>query len=232
MAKIKGPRKIMIIRHAEKPGTYAGANCAGVDRVADKCGASGAKDLTTTGWQRAGGLVTLFAPPYGPQSHLYTPSVLYAADPQERPKRAASKSGAAADGPSQRPYETILPLAAALGQPGKPLTINQTFKKKDYPAMLGHALTRSGVVLICWQHEDIPLLNSEQQPGISQWLLDLTKTKAVFPIPATWPKDSSGNARYDLVFVFHRSKHTGKITKFRVVPQFLLSGDGPYQPAG
>jgi hypothetical protein len=232
MAHTKGPRKIMVIRHAEKPGTYSGANYNGVDQLADKCGASGAKDLTTTGWQRAGGLVTLFAAPHGPLSHLYTPSILYAADPQERPKRAASTSGAAEDGPSQRPYETILPLAAALGEPGKPLAINQSFKKKDYPSMLKHALTRSCVVLICWQHEDIPLLNGEQQPGISQCLLDLTKTKAAFPIPASWPKDSSGNARYDLVFVFHRSKHTGKIRKFRVVPQFLLSGDGPYKPAG
>ena len=43
---------------------------------------------TTTGWQRAGGLVTLFSPaPFGPRAGL-SPDFLYAADPDEKPAAA------------------------------------------------------------------------------------------------------------------------------------------------
>ena len=217
----------MVIRHAEKPGTYNGMSYNGVNATASTCGSGGSEDLTTIGWQRAGGLVTLFAPPYGPKPGLATPTFLYAADPQKGEKSGASSSSTAPKESSQRPYETISPLAAALGQAGTPIKIHTKFSKNHYSDMVTDALTRSGVVLICWQHEDIPLLNDEKQPGISQCILTQTGTTIKFPVPQSWPKD-----RYDLVFVFDRPSGTGAITGFQVVPQFLLAGDGPYTAAG
>ena len=66
-----GPTTIIVIRHAEKPGSYGDTVYNGVNPTATACGAAGAKDLTTTGWQRAGGLVTLFGPaPFGPRAGL------------------------------------------------------------------------------------------------------------------------------------------------------------------
>jgi hypothetical protein len=225
MAHTTGPTTIMVIRHAEKPGEYCGAEFNGVDALGNTCGTSGAEHLITTGWQRAGGLVTLFAPPHGPASGLATPGVLYASNPAE--KESDGSDSKTPNEPSQRPYETLLPLAAVLGKPCNPLPINTNFSKKHYPDMVKDVLKCDGVVLICWQHEDIPLLNTGNEPGITQCILDQTGTTAKFDIPSTWPKGSNG-ARYDLVFVFDRSTDTGRITSFQVVPQFLLAGDGPY----
>ncbi len=228
MANASGPRMIMVIRHAEKPGTYNGTSYNGVDATASTCGSGGGGDLTTIGWQRAGGLVTLFAPPYGPKANLGIPAFLYAADPQKRQKSGASSSKSKAPKESShRPYETISPLAAALSKPSAPMTINTSFSRDDYPDMVADALTRSGVVLICWQHEDIALLSDDGQPGISQCILTQTGTTTKFPVPESWPK-----GRYDLVSVFDRPAGTGAITGFQVVPQFLLAGDGPYTAAG
>ena len=50
-------RKIMVIRHAEKPddaGTVFGVTAGGQQDP---------EELTVRGWQRAGALVTFFAPP-------------------------------------------------------------------------------------------------------------------------------------------------------------------------
>jgi hypothetical protein len=62
-----GAVKIMVIRHAEKPGGYNGAQYAGVNALGTVAGDLGAKHLVTLGWQRAGALVTLFAEPWGPK---------------------------------------------------------------------------------------------------------------------------------------------------------------------
>ena len=40
------------------------------------------------------------------------------------------------DGPSQRPYETLTAVAAGLGSGTTPMTINQSFAKKDYKDMV------------------------------------------------------------------------------------------------
>ncbi len=226
-----GPTTIIVIRHAEKPGSYGDTVYNGVNPTATACGAAGAKDLTTTGWQRAGGLVTLFGPaPFGPRAGLFAPDFLYAADPDEKPAAPdAGDSSAAGKDPSQRPYETILPLAAALGTAGQPMKIHKKFGKSHYAEMVSDVLTRSGVVLICWQHEDIPLDAGNQQPGISQEILNQTKTTTKFGIPATWPK-ANNVARYDLIFVFTRSLESGQITDFQLLPQYLVAGDSAAPP--
>ena len=170
------------------------------------------KSLVTIGWERAGALVTLFAPPWGPETtRLAQPRHIYAADPDPTDKE-----------PSQRPYETVTAVAAKLG-----LKINTKYKKNHYPEMVNEAIAKEGVVLISWQHEDIPLQNANGQPGISQCILTDTGTSGTLGVPASWPKGSDGVARYDLVWVFDRPSGTGPITGFTLFAQMLLPGDAP-----
>jgi len=223
-----GATQIMVIRHGEKPDSYGGTQYYGVDPTGQVCGAAAGEHLVTFGWQRAGGLVTLFAPPHGGQAPLGTPATLFATDP-------GTPNDTSSSDPSQRPYETILPLAAALGTPGTPMAIDTSYEKKDIKEVVAAALACSGVVLICWQHEDIPLVGKDKPKGISQQILDQTDTPAdQFWIPSTWPTDAQGNARYDLVFVFDRPSGTGAVTGFSLVGQYLLAGDAapPQPPAG
>lgn len=101
-----GATKIMIIRHAEKPGIYGGQNYNGVDAAGASCAAGGVQSLVTIGWQRAGGLITLFAPPWGPKSPtLARPQTIYTADP--------GKNGGKL--PSQRLYKRSSGLQHSLG---------------------------------------------------------------------------------------------------------------------
>ena len=211
-----GATKIMVIRHAEKPGPYNGAHYAGVSNLGDVAGSDGAKHLVTLGWERAGALVTLFAPPWGPKSPLATPKFLFASNPTPTQGDDASD-----EGPSQRPYETLTALAAALN-----LTTDISHGKSHYAQMVTSALACDGVVLIAWQHEDIALTTKTGDPGISAEILKQTKTKATFAVPNGWPAGPSG-ARYDLVLVFDRPTGGGPITGFTMVPQRLLAGDAP-----
>jgi hypothetical protein len=223
-----GATKVMVIRHGEKPAPYNNQAYAGVDATGDTCGASGAEHLVTLGWERAGALVTLFAPPWGPKAPtLATPQFLFASDPTDS---EGADGGSDGDGPSQRPYETITALAAALGSGGTAMTINQSFKKKKFNDMVAAAIACDGVVLISWQHEDIPLMDSSGKPGMSQCIL--TQTGVVgnpFNIPTSWPKGPLG-ARYDLVWVFDRPMGSGPITGFTLFAQMLLAGDMPAPP--
>jgi len=196
-----GATKIMVIRHAEKPGTYNGQAYDGIDATG---GGDGAESLVTIGWERAGALVTLFAPPWGPKGPtLAVPGHIYAADPAR--KKSNGKT------PSQRPYQTVSAVAALLG-----LTINANHKKDDYAEVVTDALGQDGVVLLCWQHELIA--------SIGQCILSDTKTTAPLGVPASWPIGPNG-ARYDLVWVFDRPSGHGPITGFTQFAQMLLPGD-------
>ena len=220
MSSINGATMIMVIRHAEKPGTYNSQSYSGVAALGDTCGKAGDESLVTLGWQRAGGLVTLFAPPWGPKTDLDTPAYIYAADPGSSADAdgadaaADSASASGGDGPSQRPYETVTAVAQMLG-----VTIDAKHKKSDYHKVVSDALAKSGVVLICWQHQDIAL-GTSKNPGISQYILNDTGTTGTLGIPTKWPGD-----RYDLVWVFNRPSGNGPITSFVQVPQMLLPGD-------
>jgi hypothetical protein len=196
-----GATRIMVIRHAEKPGHYHGAHYEGVR--AD--GQPDAKSLVTLGWERAGGLVTLFAPPLGPRMPLLsTPDFLFAADPED--KGHAGRGNGADYEPSQRPYQTLTALARRLG-----LSIDAKGKKARFKEMADAALACAGVVLIAWQHQDIP--------QIGHHILKHTDTPAL-SLPGAWPGE-----RYDLVWVFDRPAGTGPIVSFHQVPQLLLAGD-------
>lgn len=194
-----GATRIMLIRHAEKPGIYGGMRYEGVraDGKADP------KSLVTLGWERAGGLVTLFAPPWGPARGLSTPGFLFAADPEDT---GDGGRGGSDDEPSQRPYQTLTAVARKLG-----LAIDAKGKKARFKDMADAALDCDGVVLIAWQHQDIP--------AIGRHILRHTDTSKL-SLPTTWPGE-----RYDLVWVFDRPSGSGRITSFHQVPQLLLAGD-------
>ena len=186
----------MVIRHAEKPDTYNGQRYSGVNSTGSACGQSAAEHLVTLGWERAGGLVSLFTGPLGPQKGLATPQFLYAANPEDNsgaPDPEQAQLGAADEGASQRPYETLTAVASKLG-----LQINTNFSKKHYQKMLEDVIQRNGTVLICWQHQDIPLQNAKGQPGISLWergrwfrsRLRRMARKSIFLGPSTRPIDT------------------------------------------
>jgi hypothetical protein len=212
-----GATKIMVIRHAEKPGSYNGAQYAEVNNLGTVAGIDGAKHLVTLGWERAGALVTLFAAPRGPKAPLATPQFLFASNPTAKPPDDIKD-----EGPSNRPYETLIPLAAKLG-----LRPNVSYGKSHYANMVAAALACDGMVLIAWQHEDIPLTTASGGPGISQEILTQTGVlgdPTKLGVPTSWPVGPTG-ARYDLVFVFDRPSGSGPIAGFTLFPQQLLAGD-------
>jgi hypothetical protein len=126
--------KIMIIRHAEKPTGSPPPH--GVTFKGEK----ETESLTVRGWQRAGALVSLFAPTNKSFQNpsLAEPQFLYASTPTKR-------NG------SRRPLETITPLAEKLA-----IRINSNFPKLEAVEMVKEAYLCDGAVLICWQHEFIP----------------------------------------------------------------------------
>ena len=131
-------KKIMILRHAEKPddnGTPYGVNADGEQDE---------ESLTTRGWQRAGALVALFDPARGPlqSAELEKPDVLFAAV-------------VAPHAQSERPTETITPLSQRLDIS---LNVSGEYTKGQEADVAKAALASQGTVLICWQHEDIPAI--------------------------------------------------------------------------
>lgn len=131
---IRNARKIMVIRHAEKPiGPYKGITAKGRQSP---------YSLIVKGWQRAGALASLFI--NGTNSslngQLITPDYLYAS-----PSRKESRS--------KRSVETLTPLKNQLN-----LSIKKKFGREDYKEMANHAMKQKGIVLISWQHQYIPLI--------------------------------------------------------------------------
>jgi hypothetical protein len=126
--------KIMLIRHAEKPGVAGGG--AGIARD----GTEDAESLTVRGWTRARALVSLFVPTPGHtlRSGLATPRVVYA-------------SGIGKHSNSQRPQETVLPLCEKLGLPA-----TTDYFKDEFDYMVEDAMAQPGPVLICWEHLILP----------------------------------------------------------------------------
>jgi hypothetical protein len=174
----KTASKIMVIRHAEKP--------EGADQGVTAAGAGDRHDLIVQGWQRAGALVCLFAPARGPlqSPELATPQFLFASNDS-----------------SQRPQETITPLAQKLG-----IAITRDFAKGEETVLVAAAKAKNGVVLIAWQHENIP--------AIGNAILGNSST-----VPQKWP-----GTRFDVVWIFDLDPTTGKYN-FTQVPQQLLAGD-------
>jgi hypothetical protein len=211
-----GASTIMVVRHAEKPGAYNGQTYFGVNPLATVSGDAGKEDLVTLGWERTGALVSLFVPPWGPKPSLATPQTLFASDPTKG-KSTAGDAAKKDDEPSQRPFETLTAVAAALGTAGSPMPIDQSFSRKHFDKMVTAALACEGAILVAWQHEDIV--------AISQSILTQTGTPSTVKIPTKWD-----GTRYDMVWVFSRPSGAGPIVSFSIFAQMLLAGDGPAPP--
>ena len=180
--------KLMLIRHAEKPVPANGKDPAysGIDEH----GNPDTHSLIPQGWQRAGALIKLFTSSSGP---LPVPQFLFAPNLY-------------GNGTSQRPHETITPLSKKLGIAINPAKAQ--YAKTDYKVMLAAATSLNGVVLIAWEHGEIPNLAA----------CILQNTSITVP---KWPGD-----RFDIVWVFDLNSATGTYS-FNQVPQLLLAGDQP-----
>jgi hypothetical protein len=102
----------------------------------------GRMDLSPTGFERARLLPGVFSPA-GARPDLPTPQVLFATHVSEH---------------SNRPVQTVTPLAAALHLP-----IDDSFKNEDYPALASALLSgkyADKVVLVVWHHGKMPQLAS------------------------------------------------------------------------
>jgi hypothetical protein len=124
-------KRIMFIRHAEKPGEPPCENDGGIKEngEADK------ESLTVRGWQRAGALAHLFS------SQLpVRPNVIFA-------------SGIGDDSKSHRPKQTVTPLAELLK-----MDINTNHLKNDLKPLIDDVIKQTGTVLVAWEHQLIPSL--------------------------------------------------------------------------
>jgi len=173
----------MLIRHAEKPAKDS--DPYGVTATGERSKES----LEVRGWQRAGALANLLVPANRRFQHasLAKPQFLFASKPLRRRG-------------SRRPIETITPLAQKLA-----IKINSDYQRSDFEDMLEEALSRKGVVLICWQREYIPQIASHIL-GNKKFSLN-------------WPDDC-----FDMIWVFDLIRSSSKY-RFTQVPQKLLAGD-------
>jgi hypothetical protein len=160
------PTKIMIIRHAEKPPKPPNKTGPWDVLVNGQSGAG--ESLIVPGWQRAGALNAFFAPYQASPTNakIATPDYIYAANPQ---------------GETIRPWETVTPLAAWLNyQQGTP-QFNVSFSiGGGEPQLVQSVLSFSGVVLICWEHDNI-------MPNIMQAIDSAVPITNYGSIPAAWP---------------------------------------------
>jgi hypothetical protein len=182
--------KLMLIRHAEKPIPADSNPKTPAYNGIDIYGSPHEDSLIPQGWQRAGALIKLFTSTSGP---LPLPQFLF----------APNQFG---NGTSKRPYETITPLSQKLG-----ISINPPqaqYSKTDYVAMLTAATSCNGMVLISWEHGEIP--------SLAAWILQNTNIS----VPK-WP-----GSRFDIVWVFDLDTASGTYS-FNQVPQLLLAGDQP-----
>jgi hypothetical protein len=159
--------------------------------------------LVIRGWQRAGAWSALFAAHLGgidfPQ-----PGAIYAANPNPSPGAVPADAAETNKESSQRPFETVTPLAARLDL--VPVT---TWAVGQEGSLVKEITALSGVVLICWEHKRI----------ISHILPKITGGQALLGLPSKW----SGK-RFDVVLRLDREKPDGAWSFRQLFPQ-LLSGD-------
>jgi broad specificity phosphatase PhoE len=174
-------RIILAIRHAEKPSED------GRVRGVDPAGREDPHSLSTLGWQRAGALVRFLAPADGGMRdpRLARPDALFA-------------TRVTHDSPSQRPMQTLVPLAALLGLP-----IDTAHGRHEIDGLLDAVERAPGVALISWTHRTINRIAERLLGGQD--------------VPGPWPDE-----RFDVVWVFARA---GAGWRLAQVPQMLLAGD-------
>jgi hypothetical protein len=191
------PKKIMIIRHGEKPPKHAGKSDP-ID-VQENGQSGNGNSLIVIGWQRAGALNAFFAPYKAKpaNSEISTPDCIYAASPTNE---------------SQRPWETVTPLAAWLGYKQGTAQFNTQFTiGGGEPQLVKSVLGMSGVVLICWEHDNI----MPNIVGAINSTVPITNYKS---IPNPWPDV------FYLVWVFDLASNGASYT-WTSVNQNLMAAD-------
>jgi hypothetical protein len=130
-----GARRIMLIRHAEKPAP------SGPPFGITASGKQDPRSLIVLGWQRAGALVELFDPTDGElrRPGLVRPTQLFASNP-DRTK-------------SRRPLETITPLSQKMGLP-----VQTPVLETDTAAIAQILSATPGSPLAAWPHQHIPAI--------------------------------------------------------------------------
>jgi hypothetical protein len=178
---------VLIIRHAEKPKeSWPGPGLTSEGSVDQK-------SLVIRGWQRAGSWSALFGAGLGGEDYPQ-PSAIYAANP----------TATGGSDPSQRPFETITPLASRLN-----VTPIVKYALGQEPELVAEITGRTGVVLVCWEHKAI---GDAILPAIAG-------AQAVQNMPTKWD-----GKRFDVVLRFDRSG-PGALWSFRQLLPCLLSGD-------
>jgi hypothetical protein len=126
-------RKIMIVRHGEKPDKDDSIH--GVDPKGER----DKNELSPKGWQRSGALIRFFNPVNGQFSNptLAKPNAIFAAAASGHVK-------------SQRSRNTVQALADSLH-----LHVNLKHTKGEEKALVQNVLATDGIVLIAWEHKAI-----------------------------------------------------------------------------
>ncbi len=196
------PRTIMVIRHGEKPpkgdkpSLPSSVDQSEADeRAIDEEGKEQPRSLTARGWQRAGALAVIFGAEH-PAAPLVRPTALMSPDYGK-------------DTPIHRPTQTIRPLARKIG-----VTPTTPGPKGHEERIVKEAILSSpGDVLVCWEHDRIPVIMAE-----------LAHELSIAELPATaekWPDDD-----FDSVIIVACAAD-GSYTA-TVVSQEALDGDGTY----
>jgi broad specificity phosphatase PhoE len=123
------PKRIMFIRHAEKPGEPTNDKGVAFDGTPDdSC-------LTVLGWQRAGALAKFFSEP------PLRPNIVFAAGEHS--------------GKRQRPTDTVTPLVDLLNTSGS-VGFIKNHLKDDLQQLVDDVMSRNGTVLVAWEHKRLP----------------------------------------------------------------------------
>jgi hypothetical protein len=168
------PSTLLMIRHGEKPSSG--------DVGVDDQGNANPDGLIPRGWQRAGALVTLFAP-NGTTVTSALPSPGGIITPQY-PQ------------PIHRPYLTVLPLSQRLN-----VTISSQYAVAADPATVVRSLlaAQSDVILVCWEHGNLVDI-AGAVPGV-------VPVANPAQVPTSWPDD-----RFDVIWRFDLAEQTGQWT--------------------
>jgi len=177
------PGTLLMIRHGEKPSNgYQGV---------DEQGNANPDGLIPQGWERAGALVTLFAPNNTTlNSKLPTPGALVS------PKYPTMV---------HRPDLTLLPLSQRLN-----MQILSEYAVDADPTTIVSALLamENEVVLVCWEHDHlVNIVGAMASTGFVSNQGD---------IPTAWPDD-----RFDVIWRFDLEEQTGKWTFSSLDQQLL-----------
>jgi hypothetical protein len=186
------PRTLLMIRHGEKPSRG--------DKGVDARGDANPDGLIPRGWERAGALVTLFAP-----NGVTVTSALPVPGALVSPRYP---------GQVHRPGLTLLPLSQRLG-----LEIASEHPVDGRPAKIVKSLlaTEAGVVLMCWEHDHLV--------SIADAVTAAVPVANPADVPTAWPGD-----RFDVIWRFDLDEQAGIWTFGALDQQLLAGDVSPAPP--